>query len=102
MTDLYMGLYYKCEICGKPMMDGTVKWTGSGNAHPNCYTLNNPPITARKIEELLWNCNNPMLCSDVVCEIVPAEMKAEIVRTYNRRLLLDWQKRCDKIRGEET
>lgn len=83
-----------CQICKKPipgMMVGTV----GGFAHPHCYERQNQPLTACNVYEVVRG-NDPILAANVISDLVSPELAAEIVSRYNRRLLMQWQNRCEE------
>lgn len=84
----------KCEICGNPITGAQIG-TGSGFAHPHCYHRENPPTPATSFYIVARGASDPALAAEVVSEMVDPDTARRIVDTFNKRLLIDWARRCE-------
>ena len=84
-----------CEICHKPIT-GCFVGTGTGFAHDYCYERTHQPTIAHSLYEVARGHADPVIAADVINGLVPEDLAAAIVKTYNRRLLLAWQRRCEE------
>jgi hypothetical protein len=70
--------------------------TGAGGkAHSHCYNKRHPPMTAQTIYQMARGRGDPVLAAEVIAQLVPHELASQIVDEFNRRLLLQWQRRCE-------
>lgn len=83
-----------CTICGK-QITGTMTGTGNGYAHRHCYEREHPPTPARTFYEVARGSADPIIAAEVTVKYVPVEIGEQIVREFNRRLLKQWQRRCE-------
>lgn len=85
-----------CGICGKEI-EGMFVGYGIGRAHAHCYERKYQPLTAQNLFEVARGVGgDPVLAAKVIVDLIPEHLAADIVRTYNRRLLLQWEKRCEE------
>ena len=86
-----------CMRCKKPITDGLMTGMLGGLSHVHCALRERPPQTAQNLFEVARGVGgDPVLAAKVIADLVPEDVAAEIVRTYNRRLLLQWEKRCEE------
>lgn len=84
-----------CQICKKPI-PGTMVGTGNGLAHPHCYERQHQPLSASSLYEVARGHGDPVLAAQVIADLVPDNIAAEIVKRFNRRLFLQWERRCEE------
>ncbi len=83
-----------CSICHKPLEGCTFVGTGDNTgAHTACFEREHPPTPAIKLNDIVRGAD-PILASEVICELVPADLAERIIRSFNQRLLRQWLKRC--------
>lgn len=84
-----------CSICTKPIK-GCLVGMGNGKvAHHNCYEKENPPRVALTLYNLARGAGDPVLAAEVIADFVPAELGIKMVEEFNRRLMIQWRKRCE-------
>lgn len=84
-----------CSICTKPIK-GCFVGMGSGKvAHHSCYEKENPPRVALTLYNLARGAGDPVLAAEVIADFVPAELGIKMVEEFNRRLMIQWRKRCE-------
>ena len=66
---------------------------GDKHIHRHCWERDNMPTVAGSLYEVARGHRDPVLAAQSIAELVPA---AQIVRSYNRKLLLAWQIRCEE------
>jgi len=52
-------------------------------------------MTAQTIYQMARGRGDPVLAAEVIAQLVPHELASQIVDEFNRRLLLQWQRRCE-------
>lgn len=83
-----------CCACGK-VIDGIyMTCCGDKHIHHHCYVRQNMPQIAVSLREVAGTLYRHALAAEVIAEIVPPDVAAEIVRTFNRRMLLEWHRDC--------
>jgi len=88
---------FDCTICHKNIGHGhPMTTTETGYAHNHCFTRTQEPKTIQTLEELASGRPDAVLSVEVIVEFVPEALAAEMVKAYNRRLLLKWQKDCQE------
>ena len=85
-----------CCVCGKPITGIYLSCHGDKYIHRHCWLRENMPTVANSLYDVARGHRDPVLAAKVISDMVPAELAAQIVRTYNRSLLLDWQRRCEE------
>jgi hypothetical protein len=84
-----------CEYCGKSL-DGMFVGTGTGFAHSHCYNREHPPMAAQTLYQMARGRGDPVLAAEVIAQWVPHELAAQIVDDFNKRLMKQWQRRCEQ------
>ncbi len=83
-----------CEYCGQPL-NGMFVGTGTGRAHSHCYNREHPPMAAQTLYQMARGRGDPVLAAEVIAQWVPHELAAQIVDDFNKRLMKQWQRRCE-------
>jgi hypothetical protein len=85
-----------CCACGKPINGLFMSCGGDKQIHRHCWERDNMPTVAGSLYEVARGHSDPVLAAQSIAALVPAELAAQIVRSYNRKLLLAWQSRCEE------
>ena len=84
-----------CSICNTPNEGGGYKNLQGGLDHRHCHEKQHPPMTAVTVYQMARGRGDPVLAAEVIAEMVPDDLSAKIVDEFNRRLLIQWQRRCE-------
>lgn len=83
-----------CAKCGDKI-DGMFFGTIAGGVmHRHCYEQENPPMAAQTLYQMARGRGDPVLAAEVITAMVPADLADQIVNEFNRRLMIQWQRRC--------
>lgn len=85
-----------CCACGKPIRGLYMSCQGDKHIHRHCWERTNMPTVAGSLHEVARGHRDPVLAAKIIAVHVPDSIAKEIVRIYNRHLLLDWQRRCEE------
>lgn len=85
-----------CCACGKPITGLYMSCQGDKYIHRHCWERGNMPSIADSLYQVARGHRDPVLAAKIIADMVPAELAVQIVRQYNRQLLLDWQRRCEE------
>ena len=84
----------RCPICHDPNNGSGYSMEG-GFAHRHCYEKQNPPRVAQTLYQMARGCGDPVLAAEVIAEMIPAQLAESMVTEFNRRLVMQWQRRCE-------
>lgn len=84
-----------CSICNTPIKGIKVTNGKGGFDHRHCYEKQHPPLEAETLWQVARGCSDPTLAAKVVAEMVDDETASKIVAEFNRRVLINWKRRCE-------
>lgn len=93
-----------CAGCGRPFADQNEHWrairTGRGLYHEECFYRMRSYTPKRTFNEVLCNDEDQRLVRDLLQEVLPEYVKAQLVEAFNREMGARWLRRA-KLRQHQ-